>query len=206
MKSASRNAPVSGSLDMCTIVLNCLPRRVLSRKLPCGTSVTTGATGMKCALPSAVAKLPPSQRREPPHWIASPVACRRSTPAYDGTTRAISSRISWPESNATRCARSGSTRRARSTKISHSLRASPDLVSGDLRAEGDPPLGGGLGSAVALLVAGGGGQQHDDVARVDEHLARHDDVLVHPQGHPARARASTSSGSGSTSRKFPPDE
>ena len=58
-------------------------------------------------------------------------------------------------------------------------------MPGDLGAERDPPLRGGLGAAVALLVAGGGGQQHDDVAGVDEHLARHDDVLVHPQRHAA---------------------
>ena len=184
MKSASRDAPVSGSFAACTIVLNCLPRRVLSMKLPSGTSATAGSTGMKCAFPSGVAKLPPSQRREPPHWIASP----RRVQGLDSRIRGHDARhlvadlltgVERHEVRALRIDVPG--------QVDEDLPLAPrlaHLVTGDLGAERDSPLGGGLRAAVALLVAGRRRQQHDDVTRVDEHLARHDDVLVHAQRHP----------------------
>ena len=80
-----------------------------------------------------------------------------------------------------------------------------DARPGDLGAEGDAPLGRGLGAAAALLVAGRGRQQHDDVARVDEHLARQTMSWCTRSGTVASA-ASTSGGSGSASRKLPPIE
>ena len=83
-----------------------------------------GAT-LLCALPSGVGNVQPSQSRSPPHWTWSPVSHRSSMPAYIGTTSAISTRMSWPDAHVTRWARSGSTRAARSEKISHSVRASP---------------------------------------------------------------------------------
>ncbi len=57
----------------------------------------------------------------------------------------------------------------------------------DLGAEGDATLGGGLGAAVALLVARGRRQQHDDLPRVDEHLGRDHDVLVDAHRGPGEA-------------------
>ena len=44
MNNASRIAPVSGSRSSCTMVLNCLPRRVLSTKLPRARRAREGAT------------------------------------------------------------------------------------------------------------------------------------------------------------------
>ena len=65
--------------------------------------------------------------------------------------------------------------------------------AGDLGAEHDPPLGGGLGAAALLLVAGGDRQQHH-VVTLDEHLPRHHDVLVDPQRHPAQRRLHRTAG------------
>ena len=88
-----------------------------------------------------------------------------------------------------RCARVGiDARRARSTKISHSLRTSPGRRPVDLGAERDAAFGGGLGAAVALFVAGRGREEHDHLAGIDQHLAGHDDVLVDPQRHPRQCR------------------
>ena len=42
MNTASRVAPVNGSLSACTIELNCLPRRVLTRNMPSGTAQRPG--------------------------------------------------------------------------------------------------------------------------------------------------------------------
>ncbi len=53
----------------------------------------------------------------------------------------------------------------------------------DLRAEDDPPFGGGLCATSFLLVAGGDREQ-DDVLSLHEHLRRDHDVLVDAQGHP----------------------
>ena len=206
MKSASRPAPVSGSRRCHTIELNCLPRRVESTKLPVGHVARRRARRrLKCALPSGVGKSPPSHRRAPPHWIASPVSRRCSMPAYAGTTRAISSRIAWPSSqpNAVGALRVGRAGRGR-RRSRHSLRASPTCAARDLGAERDAPLGGGRRAAALLLVARRGRQQHDGLARVDEHLVRHHDVLVDAQRHARRARRATTSGAGSTSRKLPP--
>ncbi len=80
MNNASRIAPVSGSRSAWTIVLNCLPRRVLRTKLPSGTSGSDGSTTRKRALPSGIGNVPPSHRRVPPHCTASPVVCSSSTP------------------------------------------------------------------------------------------------------------------------------
>jgi len=59
-----------------------------------------------------------------------------------------------------------------------------DPGSLDLRAEQDAALRGRLRPAPGLLVPRASGKQHDDLARVDEHLARHDDVLVDPNRDP----------------------
>ena len=78
----------------------------------------------------------------------------------------------------------------------------PD-AAGDLGAEDDPPLRGGRGAAALLLVAGGDREQQHVVTR-GEHLGGDDHVLVDAQGTRSRA-AATDGGSGSTSRKLPPE-
>ena len=104
----------------------------------------------------AVGNAPPSHSRSPPHWTASPVVAQaldaRVQRARPGRSRRGSPA---PTSKPDEVRRGRDrTRRARSAKISHSLRASPTRGPGDLGAERDAPLGGGLGAAVALLVAG----------------------------------------------------
>ena len=132
----------------------------------------------------------PSRRRgaRRPTAPGRPSPSGSRCPCTSGRRSAISTRISCPEPQVMRCARSGSTRAARSVRISHSVRASPTFGPLICGAERDAPLGRGLGAAVALLVAGRGGQQHDDLAGIDEHLARHDDVLVHAHRRGGQAR------------------
>ena len=55
-------------------------------------------------------------------------------------------------------------------------------LPGNLRREGDPPLGGRLDATFVLLIARlGWQQQHALLARFNEHLVCKDDVLMHPQ-------------------------
>ena len=58
-----------------------------------------------------------------------------------------------------------------------------DARTGDLGAERDATLGRGLCPATGQFVAGRGREQQHRLARIDEHLAAHDDVLVHAQRH-----------------------
>src|SRR5439155_1835917 len=72
IKTSSRRAPTRGSQSCCTIELNCLPLRVLRRNQPGGTSIDGGRTALKRARPSGFGNRPPSHKRGPPHWTASP--------------------------------------------------------------------------------------------------------------------------------------
>ena len=146
-----------------TIELNCLPRRVLSTNAPrraLGTA--TGATAVKCARPSGVGEpaAVAEARAAPLDRVAGRARASRCprTRARRGRSRRGSRRR---PAKRTRSARSGRTRAARSPKISHSLRASPTRGPGDLGAEHDAALGGGLRAAARLLVARRRGQQHD---------------------------------------------
>ena len=76
----SRSAPVRGSTILCTIELNCLPRRVARMKRRVAPVAMAGAvtresaaidggrTGWKWALPSGVGKLRSRQSIGPPTW------------------------------------------------------------------------------------------------------------------------------------------
>ena len=89
-----------------------------------------------------------------------------------------------PDGAAIRCARAGIDAGG---EIAQDLPLGARLAdrrAGDVGAEGDAPLGGGLGAPVALLVTGGGGQEHHHLAWIDEHLGGDDDVLVHPHRGP----------------------
>ena len=125
ISTSSRRAPTRGSNSFCTIELNCFPLRVLKRNHPGGTSMDGGRTAVKRARPSGFGKRPPSHRRGPPHWIASPFVLSRWIPSYSGRTFAISSRISWASSKWICPLESGRTRSAKSMRISHSDRLSP---------------------------------------------------------------------------------
>ena len=70
-----------------------------------------------------------------------------------------------------------------------------DARARDLGAERDAALGGGRRAAALLLVARRGGQQHDGLAGLDEHLVRHEDVLVDAQRR-ARERGAGDVGRG----------
>ena len=106
-------------------------------------------------------------------------------PAYSGTTRAISSRNAWLRPRSAAAARGGA---VHDVGEQAPLAAGLAHPAGQLGAEHDAALGGGLGAAALLLVAGGDGQQHDVVA-LDQHLAREHHVLVDAQGHqPGRPR------------------
>ena len=56
-----------------------------------------------------------------------------------------------------------------------------DPRTGDLRAEDHSPLGRGLSDSAGDLIPRRGGQQHNDLGRVEQHLAGEDDVHVHPE-------------------------
>ena len=123
---------------------------------PSGIDRSGGATAAKWARPSGVGNCPAVAEPRPapldlvarlarasrcPRRAARPVRSPRGSPAGVGKRDEV---------------RRAPGRRARPARarISHSVRASPDLGPADLWAEGDAPLGGGLGAAAALLVAG----------------------------------------------------
>ena len=207
---ASRGAPVSGSFAANTIELNCLPRRVLSTNAPSPRSPIgrRGRTTVKWALPSGGRELSAGHR----------AAVRPTAPSRPACSRCSIARVDGDDLGDLGADRVGvgETRRAGARSGSHPRReVTEDLPLGprladaravDLRAERDAAFGRGLGAAAALLVPRARGQQHDGLAGVDEHLARHHDVLVDAHRHAGQSVARRAAGSGSTSRKLPPLE
>ena len=188
MYTASRPAPVSGSVVASTIELNCLPRRVdtyhSSGPSAVGATSTHGEPG---PARSASGSAPPAHRWRPPYCTASPTCSRSSMPAYIGTSVGDLG----AQRGGCRPSRSGRPRsgRTRAGELGEDAPLAAGLAErvGDLRAERDLALGRRARAAALLLVAGGRRQQ-DDVVAVDEHLRRQDDVLVHAQRHVGRAR------------------
>ncbi len=204
MNRSSRAAPVSGSFCFQIIELNCLPRRVESRKRPGSRSTSRGSTAPKCARPSDVGKTQPSHSRWPPHWMASPVFVEPLDSLVRGDHAGdlladLGARVEAHEVGAIRV---GPARKIKED-LPFGSRLS-DARMRDLRGEGHAALGGGLGSAVALLVAGGSREQEHLLARIDEHLR----TSARCPGGRGAARAPAPSerrtGSGSVSRKLPP--
>ena len=178
------------------MLLNCLPRRVDRMNCPSGTSATCGRDGLEVGLAVGRrehAAFAEARRRRPGSRRRSPAGarCRRSS----GTTRAISARIASAVSQPN-ARREVGTDAARDVGEDLPLAARlADARARDLGAERDPALGGGRRAAALLLVARRGGQQHDRVAGLDEHLVRHEDVLVHAQRR-ARERGARDVGRG----------
>ena len=201
-------APVSGSRSRNVIVLNCLPRRVLSRR--------TGPRGLDASAARRRRRSAPARRgsgtRRPRRAARRPTApgrrcragprCRRTA----GTTRAISSRTACPDANRMRC---GPLRVHPCREVGEDLPLAARLAdarAGDLGAEDDAALGGGLGAAVALLVARGRGQEHHGVVAASTSIWL-DTTMSWCTRSGTRARhCSTRAGSGRTSRKLPPLE
>ena len=161
---ASRGAPVSGSVSASTIELNCLPRRVATVNMPSGTSWRGGTVGENRARPSAVGKIPPAQRCRPPHCTPSPVV---GEPLDAGVERhdvgdLLAQRlVVGPVERGLQLGTDPGGHVGEEAPLAAGL---ADLA-GDLGAEDDATLGGGLGAAALLLVAGGHRQQDHVVAR-----------------------------------------
>ena len=189
IRISSRSAPVSGSTARCTIELNCLPRRVETKKRSAGERAARAARRAR----SGRGRRPwrsgrrrrdgvrPTARRRPG---ATARRCRRRAARRD-RSRAGSPRRPRARRDA---ARSG--KRARHHLAEHPplrLRGS-DAPARDLGREDDAPLGRRLGAAARRFVARRRRQQQHVAGALDQHRRRQHDVLVDAQARP-RQRA-----------------
>ena len=198
-------APVRGSTSPCTIELNCLPRRVATVNAPGGSGGASGTSGVNrgpgrrasgSAAGAQVAAAPLHLVARA--WPAS--RCRRRA----GRPPAISARSAWLVGHEKRRREIGADPLGDVGEQAPLAAGLADLA-GQLGAEHDAALGGGLGAAALLLVAGGHRQQDHVVARRRASGEVSTTSWCTRSGHPPEGGLARAAGSGRTSRKLPPD-
>jgi hypothetical protein len=205
MNTSSRTAPVIASFASWTMLLNCLPRRVVRENWPSGMAVFSGSMAKKWALPSGVPKFQSAQRWAPPYWNWSPFFLQVLDAFVEGNDPGDLVADGRRVQKLKPLGEFGLDAPGQIEEYLPLGARLADAATGNLGTEDDAALGAGLGDTAGHFVARGGGQEQGVLAGVDEHLGRKDDVHVDPQGYFGQGPASTKGGSGSTSRKLPPN-